>query len=52
MKNKTYLKASLREIIYSKGRFISIVLIILLGAYVQVGFAADDENMLRLSPIN
>lgn len=22
------------------------------GAYVQVGFAADDKNMLRLGPIN
>lgn len=37
MKNKTYLKASLREIIYSKGRFIAIVLIILLGTLLYVG---------------
>lgn len=22
------------------------------GAYVQVGFAVDDKNMLRLGPIN
>lgn len=40
MKNKTYLKASLREIIYSKGRFISIVLIILLGTLMYVGIKA------------
>lgn len=40
MKNKTYLKASLREIIYSKGRFISIVLIILLGTLLYVGIKA------------
>lgn len=40
MKNKTYLKASFREIIYSKGRFISIVLIILLGTLLYVGIKA------------
>lgn len=40
MKNKTYLKASLREIIYSKGRFIAIVLIILLGTLLYVGIKA------------
>ena len=33
MKNKTYLKASLREIKQSKGRFIAIVLIIFLGTF-------------------
>jgi len=40
MKNKTYFKASLREIIYSKGRFIAIVLIILLGTLLYVGIKA------------
>lgn len=40
MKNKTYLKASLREISYSKGRFIAIVLIILLGTLLYVGIKA------------
>lgn len=40
MKNKTYLKASLREIRYSKGRYISIVLIILLGTLLFVGIKA------------
>lgn len=40
MKNKTYLKASLREIVYSKGRFIAIVLIILLGTLLYVGIKA------------
>lgn len=40
MKNKTYLKASLREIFYSKGRFIAIVLIILLGTLLYVGIKA------------
>ncbi|MDN6583600.1 MAG: ABC transporter permease, partial [Enterococcus sp.] len=40
MKNKTYLKASLREILYSKGRFIAIVLIILLGTLLYVGIKA------------
>ncbi|WP_137663791.1 ABC transporter permease [Enterococcus hulanensis] len=40
MKNKTYFKASLREIIFSKGRFIAIVLIILLGTLLYVGIKA------------
>lgn len=40
MKNKTYLKASLREIVYSKGRFIAIVLIVLLGTLLYVGIKA------------
>ena len=40
MKNKTYLKASLREIAYSKGRFIAIILIILLGTMLFVGIKA------------
>lgn len=40
MKNKTYLKASVREILYSKGRFIAIVLIILLGTLLYVGIKA------------
>lgn len=40
MKNKTYLKASLREIAYSKGRFIAIILIILLGTMLYVGIKA------------
>ena len=40
MKNKTYMKASLREIFYSKGRFIAIVLIILLGTLLYVGIKA------------
>lgn len=37
MKNKTYLKASFREITQSKGRFIAIILIILLGTSLYVG---------------
>lgn len=37
MKNKTYLKASLREIRQSKGRFIAITLIIFLGTFLFVG---------------
>lgn len=37
MKNKTYLKATFREISKSKGRFIAIVLIILLGSLLYVG---------------
>jgi putative ABC transport system permease protein len=40
MKNKTYLKASLREIKQSKGRFIAIVLIIFLGTFLYVGVKA------------
>lgn len=40
MKNKTYLKASLREIAYSKGRFIAIILIIWLGTMLYVGIKA------------
>lgn len=40
MKNKTYMKASFREIFYSKGRFIAIVLIILLGTLLYVGIKA------------
>ena len=37
MKTKTYLKASFREIKQSKGRFIAIVLIIMLGTLLFVG---------------
>ncbi|WP_086350720.1 ABC transporter permease [Candidatus Enterococcus clewellii] len=37
MKNKTYLKASFREIWQSRGRFIAIILIILLGTLLYVG---------------
>ncbi|MGL4697174.1 FtsX-like permease family protein [Enterococcus larvae] len=37
MKNKTYLKASFREIWQSRGRFIAIILIILLGTLLFVG---------------
>ncbi|MGM9904220.1 efflux ABC transporter permease [Enterococcus sp. 10A9_DIV0425] len=37
MKNKTYLKAGFREIRQSKGRFIAIILIILLGTLLYVG---------------
>lgn len=37
MKNKTYLKASFRQISKSLGRFIAIVLIILLGTLIFVG---------------
>ena len=37
MKNKTYLKASMREVVKSKGRFIAIVIIILLGTLLYVG---------------
>jgi len=40
MKNKTYLKASLREIRQSKGRFIAITLIIFLGTFLFVGVKA------------
>ncbi len=37
MKNKTYLKARFSEITQSKGRFIAIILIILLGTLLIVG---------------
>lgn len=37
MKNKAYLKASFREISQSKGRFIAIIVIILLGTSLFVG---------------
>ena len=37
MKNKTYLKATFREITKSKGRFIAIILIIFLGTLLYVG---------------
>lgn len=37
MKNKTYLKATFREIVKSKGRFIAIILIIFLGTLLYVG---------------
>ena len=40
MKNKTYLKASLREIRQSKGRFIAITLIIFLGTFLFIGVKA------------
>ncbi|GCF92957.1 ABC transporter permease [Enterococcus florum] len=40
MKNRTYLKASFREIAYSKGRFIAIILIIFLGTMLYVGIKA------------
>ena len=40
MKNKTYLKASLREIKQSKGRFIAIVLIHLSRYFLYVGVKA------------
>lgn len=40
MKNKTYLKASFREIGQSKGRFIAITLIIFLGTFLFVGVKA------------
>ncbi|WP_312542270.1 FtsX-like permease family protein [Enterococcus sp.] len=40
MKNKTYLKASFREISESKGRFIAITLIIFLGTFLFVGVKA------------
>lgn len=40
MKNKTYVKASFREITQSKGRFIAISLIIFLGTLLFVGVKA------------
>lgn len=40
MKNKTYLKASFREITQSKGRFIAITVIIFLGTFLFVGVKA------------
>lgn len=37
MKTRTYLKAGFREIRQSKGRFIAIILIVMLGTLLFVG---------------
>lgn len=47
MKTKTYLKASAREIKQSKGRFIAIVLIILLGTLLFVGVKTAGPVMRK-----
>ncbi len=47
MKTKTYLKASAREIKQSKGRFIAIVLIILLGTLLFVGVKTAGPVMQK-----
>ncbi|WP_243685950.1 hypothetical protein [Lentilactobacillus rapi] len=43
--NTTYFKATLREITYSWGKFISIVLIILLGSLLYVGIRATGPDL-------
>lgn len=47
MKTKTYLKASFREIKQSKGRFIAIVLIIMLGTLLFVGVKTAGPVMQK-----
>ncbi|EOH92084.1 FtsX-like permease family protein [Enterococcus villorum] len=47
MKTKTYLKASFREIRQSKGRFIAIVLIIMLGTLLFVGVKTAGPVMQK-----
>ncbi len=47
MKTKTYLKASFREIKQSKGRFIAIVLIIILGTLLFVGVKTAGPVMQK-----
>jgi len=47
MKTKTYLKASAREIKQSKGRFIAIVLIILLWTLLFVGVKTAGPGMQK-----
>lgn len=43
--NSTYFKATIREITYSWGKFISIVLIILLGSLLYVGIRATGPDL-------
>lgn len=43
--NTTYFKATMREITYSWGKFISIVLIILLGSLLYVGIRATGPDL-------
>ncbi|GAA2984271.1 hypothetical protein [Lentilactobacillus parakefiri] len=43
--NTTYFKATIREITYSWGKFISIVLIILLGSLLYVGIRATGPDL-------
>lgn len=43
--NTTYFKATIREIIYAWGKFISIVLIILLGSLLYVGIRATGPDL-------
>ncbi|HJF20469.1 MAG TPA: FtsX-like permease family protein [Enterococcus columbae] len=45
MKQSTYLKASLRELKQSKGRFLSIMLIIFLGVFLFVGVKAAAPSL-------
>jgi putative ABC transport system permease protein len=47
MKNKTYLKASFREIKQSKGRFIAIIMIVLLGTLLYVGVKTAGPVMQK-----
>lgn len=47
MKNRTYLKAGFREIRQSKGRFIAIILIILLGTLLYVGVKTAGPVMQK-----
>lgn len=47
MKNRTYFKATLREITRSLGRFIAIVLIILLGTLLYVGIKTTQPVLDR-----
>ena len=43
--NTTYFKATIREITYAWGKFISIVLIILLGSLLYVGIRATGPDL-------
>ncbi|MSE21319.1 ABC transporter permease, partial [Lactobacillus parabuchneri] len=43
--NSTYFKATIREITYAWGKFISIVLIIMLGSLLYVGIRATGPDL-------
>ena len=47
MKTKTYLKAGFREIRQSKGRFIAIILIVMLGTLLFVGVKTAGPVMQK-----
>ncbi len=47
MKTRTYLKAGFREIRQSKGRFIAIILIVMLGTLLFVGVKTAGPVMQK-----